>query len=243
MAVFLAILFLSSAIFYSCRKTDTLSQVEIDPTVKFFNLSGTIDPAVKKIADKIKQQNEKKNFVADFANREGYPLWEKAVVMKMNKNTGTSSPNFNGSSFSEDDLLVIIPLILQNSSRVHGLLFCKIVIENISIKVIDGSMYKEYTANPDLVGMNGEQASLLVMKFDKIVFGHTYFKVIDSAAFGISINPKTKYIKILDSSAAVVAAPSPSNYWEWFSTTVYFVTFEPDICGCFGEPVSGWRDA
>lgn len=72
-------LFLFILVQQSCKKTDTQSQseiakVEIDPSIKFFNLSANVNPSVKKVADKIKLQNEQQHFLNQFVKTQGYPL-------------------------------------------------------------------------------------------------------------------------------------------------------------------------
>src|SRR5882762_967306 len=77
----LIFLFLSQQ---SCKKIDSqppvTAQSPIDPAIKFFNLPVNVNPSVKKVADKIKTQNEQKHFLNQFVKMQGYPLWDNAVI-------------------------------------------------------------------------------------------------------------------------------------------------------------------
>lgn len=128
--------------------------------------------------------------------------------------------------------VIFIPLALQDSNQVHGALSCKVNGDSVSIRLIDGSNYNWYTANPDSLGMNGEQVTLLLMKLDKVAFGHSLFKVNDSSAFGISVNSRTKYVKMTDSIPNGNSIAPTAGHWEYYNTTLSYITYEPDLCGC-----------
>jgi hypothetical protein len=240
MAAFItAIVLLLTVITPSCKKTENeaIPQSGIDYTSKFFNLHGEANPSVEKIFNKIKKQNDDKQFINHFVKSQGYALWDKAVVKQTQGNSNNAASASRTSTNSTEDI-VFIPLSLPDSNQVHGALVCKVNGDSVSIRLIDGSRYNWYTAHPDSVGMNGEQVTLLLMQLDKLAFNHRLFKVTDSAAFGININSSSKYIKILDSSISTSpdATLSYTGHWEYYSTTIYYVTYEPDLCGCNAEP-------
>jgi hypothetical protein len=234
-------LFLIIALLQSCKKTNTEFQLEvtkpeIDPAIKFFNLPINVNPSVKKVADKIKIQNDQKHFLNQFVKAQGYPLWDKALITNRSTvntpATHASLSNTSSSTSNSSEDLIFIPLVLQDSNQVHGALSCKVNGDSVYIRLIDGSNYSWYTAHPDSLGMNGEQVTLLLMKLDKVAFGHSLFRVTDSTAFGVSVNSQAKYIKITDSAYNASNNTSSIGHWEYYSTTLYYVTYESDLCGC-----------
>jgi len=104
-AVFIfSILFLLVVVMQqSCKKIDNQSQpattpLAIAPEIKFFDLPANVDSSVKKVADKIKKQNEQKHFLARFVKTQGYALWDKAVKTTVPLMNSGSSQNKNGRS-------------------------------------------------------------------------------------------------------------------------------------------------
>jgi hypothetical protein len=231
-------------IFCSCTKLDKFEsqQNENDPKIKFFNLQGNINPSVKKIHDKIENQNEKFHFINEFVQKQGYALWDKAMIktvplknissLQKTPTNNITSSNTNGGV--ED--LILIPLVLQNSNQVHGALACNVNGDSISIRLLDGSNYNWYTAHPDSIGLNGEQVTILLMQLEKNALNHKLFRVIDSSAFGINVNNKSKYVKIVDSIPNNSNITPSVGHWEYHSFTLSYVTYEPNLCGCNAEP-------
>jgi hypothetical protein len=231
-------------IFYSCKKLDRFEspQNEIDPKVKFFKLQGSINPSVKKIVEKIENQNNQFNFINQFAHNQGYAIWNKAIIKTIPlknipslQNTANISSTSSSTTNGVEDL-ILIPLVLQDSSQVHGALACNVNGDSISIRLLDGTQYNWYTAHPDSIGLNGEQVAILLMQLDKTTFNHNLFKVTDSTAFGININKKSKYIKIVDSLPNNSNIAPSVGHWEYYNITTSYITYEPDLCGCNAEP-------
>ena len=249
-SVILIFLFLSQQ---SCKKIDsqptsTVTRPVVDPAIKFFNLPANVNPSVKKVADKIKMQNDQKHFLNQFVKKQGYPLWDKAVIttvpvtnVSSSQHNFGSSTNTSSSAGSGTEDLVFVPLALQDSNQVHGALYCKVNGDSVSIRLIDGTKYNWYTAHPDSIGMTGEQATLLLLKLDKVAFGDSLFKIKDSLAFGTNVSRSAKYIKIINTnntSAASNNTGSTASYghWEYYDISVNYVTYEPNLCGCDATP-------
>lgn len=224
----------------SCKKYDNAAPVEtVDVSIKFFNLPQNLNPAVQKIANKIKVQNNEKNFLDAFVKVQGYPIWDKAKITTVPL---AYAPNirFNSrasSSTTETEDFILVPLAMPNTNRVHGALSCVVKGDSVSIALIDGRKYKWYNDHPDSIGMNGEDVTLLMMQLDKAAFNHKYFKVKDSAAFGLSIKKSTRYITLTDSvSNSALPQSTRNGHWEYYFYMFSYVVYEPDLCGCDATP-------
>lgn len=242
--IFSFLFLLMNVLQQSCKKVDdqlkqSTTLTAIDPTIKFFNLSATVTPSVKKIAEKIKLQNEQTHFVAEFVKTQGNPIWDKAVITTMQaRNSGRTSST---TTTSNNEEFVLIPLALQDSNQVHGAIWCKVNGDSVAFKLLDGSKYNWYNAHPDSTGLTGEQLTLLLLKLDRVAFGDSIFKIKDSLAFGINVSRQARYIKITDEvNSNIISNNAPSRssvgHWEYYWYNFSYVTYEPNKCGCDATP-------
>jgi hypothetical protein len=109
--ILILLIFLMYVFEFSCKKPEheedmsTMSNSQVFE--KFFSYSGN-DPDVKAFVNEIKSQNEKKDFLNLFIEKNGFPLWDKSIVKKTSKGT-----------------LAIIPFALNNTSEVNGFIVAK----------------------------------------------------------------------------------------------------------------------
>ena len=73
---------------FSCRKTDFITEEKENNkalTDKFFDLPVNTNPLVKRIAENMKIQNDKNEFIANFIKTEGYAIWDKVIIQASNR--------------------------------------------------------------------------------------------------------------------------------------------------------------
>jgi hypothetical protein len=86
--LFMPVIFVAGLVFYlSCRRVPDF-RIEQSTEQKFFSVPDNTDPAVKRIVQKIFEQNQRYGFVNRLAKRAGYPAWNKNITVK-------SSPGSN----------------------------------------------------------------------------------------------------------------------------------------------------
>src|ERR1043165_9737820 len=105
----LILIFLNGIIIISCRKLDkpvndeSLKQIE----EKFLTLPANSSPELQRIVNKLKEQNDKSHFIAEFVKKNGYPVWQKVL---WNNSSSQSRSESQRSSTNNDTLLFFIPL-------------------------------------------------------------------------------------------------------------------------------------
>lgn len=234
---FLLLVTVSILTYVSCRKMDRAVEVEkIDPVTKFFTIPASTDPSVKRVADKIRSQNETSSFVNQFIKKQGFAIWDQSIVKHFAYLPVKQKSGVSGRTTSDSTDLVIIPLVRTNEHQVHGALACTIIDDSITIHLLDGSQYNWYNQHPDSAGNNGEQLSIMLMQLDKTVFGHNYFRITDTTAFGLQTGEKVRYIKLLPTQGN-----AGSHRWAVETVTVTYVTYEDlyqgQLHGCVpGDP-------
>jgi hypothetical protein len=112
-----AISVLFSVIFYSCNKLDvaTTEQTTSETAAieaKFFTIPAGTSDLTKRVIEEIKQRNEKSGFVAEFAENNGFPVWDKALFeQRQNENPSSVSANSINNNIGPTDTLILIPLV------------------------------------------------------------------------------------------------------------------------------------
>jgi hypothetical protein len=189
-----------------CHKSDqtgladeksNLSAVELNASEKFLSLPVTVPTSIKKIAEYIRIKNQQKGFLDKFIQKEGFAIWDKAFIRQI------QSKQRNGESqIGTEEMEVLIPLVFRDSSSVHAALACKIKNDSVYINLLDGRTYKSHNADSARTGINGRKLSLILMLLNKEVFGHTIFRIKDSAAFG-GLGKSVKYVKLTNRNGNV----------------------------------------
>jgi hypothetical protein len=181
--LFLLISFLAFVLLQqSCKKTELISEESVDKyavTQKFFSATEIANPIVNRVINYIKNKNLKNEFVVDFAIKNGYPIWDKTQIRIYDRTTG-------GSSFtSNNDSIVLIPLVLENQKTVNGFIKAKLKPnDSLSLTYSLACDYKNYPfKNPNNKDYSAEAYSVLMMTLDNAVFGYTKFNVNDTLLF------------------------------------------------------------
>lgn len=95
-----------------CRKTDSRQTSDIDLTEKFFSLPENVSSSLRNVAEDIKEQNARHNFLNSFIKKNGVPVWDKtisnvAILNNSNNRVETGSVT--------DTSIFFIPLQSANS--------------------------------------------------------------------------------------------------------------------------------
>lgn len=162
-------------IFNSCRKINTNFENEkFDTTEKFFETPSGTSQLTARVIEEIKKRNYKSNFVQEFAEKNGFAIWNKTLVQKLTLESNTS---LTGSS-SNEDTLVYIPLVLANTSTSNG--FIRAVInDSIKLSFCLAQDYKYYPVNPTNGAISALKYTLFFMSLDYEVYGYNNFLITD----------------------------------------------------------------
>jgi hypothetical protein len=187
----LLIFTISFLIINACRKIERIdSSLKIDNTERFFKMPENTHPAVKRVADKMKRMDQRYKFINKFINKQGFALWDKAIVTAGEAARGQSSSNYS----------MLIPLVWDNYDLVHAVIAAKVTADSVYWTLLDASNYGDYNANAASRGLDGHQLELTLIHLDNTVFGHKKFRIEDSTAFSINGH-----------SASYVDAPSQDS--------------------------------
>jgi len=170
------IVFLLGSFFIGCRKTDHLPLSKINTVERFFKISSSSHPTVKALHQSIYSREKVKPFVNEFVKFGGFPIWDKAIIVS------TSSTNNRTETIGQ---LVFIPFAKDSQNFVASVLAAKIVGTDTSIKLLYHWQYKNFTYQTDSSDRrpSAENAALIFMGFQKIVFGNKDFNIKDSLLF------------------------------------------------------------
>jgi hypothetical protein len=164
---------------FSCKKIDR-SGVSSSPSPsqvdRFFQTNGNINPVVLKVINNLKKQNQETGFIKDFANEQGFAIWDKSLVSSHNVFTRTT----NKDSFE----YAIIPLQLAGAKKIHGALICRLNTSDtvVDVRLIDGRKYQGWDTVLRTNEANAFQTSLLMMQLNKEVFGIDRFIITDTVS-------------------------------------------------------------
>lgn len=171
-----------SITFNSCKKDDTtIDPVEREQAAissKFFSVKADTYPVVKRIVAEIIKRNNSKEFVTGFAAKNGYPVWDKAII-KMAKN---KNPQSFANTAATNDTLVFIPLVMPDSNTVNGYILANIN-PGINLSYCLAKDYKAYSFAPSSSQITADAFTATMMLLQKQVFGTTAFKLTDDRLF------------------------------------------------------------
>ena len=83
----------SIVLFFACRKTEQTPEARqqiakaTDQYDRFFTVPASSSTEVKAIAEAVKKQNAKHNFLASVIKNAGYPVWDKAKLVNFDNGT------------------------------------------------------------------------------------------------------------------------------------------------------------
>jgi hypothetical protein len=166
----------------SCRKSD-YKQVEtkVDQSVRFFALPGNIDPAIKKVAIKFQQENDKYHFLERFISEQGFPIWSKAIVkVPQKKKTGGRD------ALEATDTTIIIPLVLESTFYVNSFIVARLT-DSIDAVIFRGDLYSSLPFSCISSQFTAEKYAREFMLLNNWVFGYTEFKLTDDELYNCVI--------------------------------------------------------
>lgn len=218
-----SLLLILTCLFFSCQKemqTIPISK-NIDPIAEsnFFNHKIQLDPIVRKVFDEIKNRNDKYHFITDFSKRNGYPIWEHALI----------------ATNTEKDTIVYIPLAFQNEKHVNSIIEARL---NNEIK-ISSVTRNDYIKKQFTQGMHDNNANAFAgffMRFDYKVFGQTRFFINDNRLFKEdgSSNSGGRMFKLNYSNTDNLCTEITENI-EW-------IVADPEHCTCGPGGCRDWMD-
>lgn len=211
-AVFLPIFYVMIIILcnLSCQKElsiDVNRKLRIKD--KFFEHSDKTDKLILRIIDEIKNRNNTKEFVSDFAMKNGFAVWEKPII-SFPYSKSASFKNFTHSNIEEParDTFAYIPIVLENTDRVNGFILAKI---NNSVELLY-SLAQDYKAfNFEISGDLNDATKFVItnLLLNKEVFGVSDYKIIDYRLF----SPDSLHEKLVTLEAVLSAPNCIFIYW------------------------------
>lgn len=185
---FCVISILSTLFYLGCTKLDLVPEnsaaSQKTNSDEFFASKGTVTPSTKKIIEFLRIRNDKKEFVTDFGNNNGYAIWDKSLEISTK---GKSSGDLNQSSFinnsaNSNDTIVYIPIVLNGQNSVNGFIRAT-VNDSISVSYSLAQDYKNYPVISNN-SVTASQFASAIMYFDNRVFNHQEFSITDQRIFG-----------------------------------------------------------
>ena len=177
-AIVLIAFFSSFLIINSCRKIDQSTDVnnikKENVRTNFFKMSASVDPIVRSIAQSIKLQDEKRDFIPRLIKKAGFAIWDKAKLLRKNVNASESVVTETNQSQT-----VIIPFVLEDENTTNAGLVVSISSVDTTFTLLFGSMYSQFGFTQTAGSWNAKDVFHMFTKFDKEIFNHTAFKIKD----------------------------------------------------------------
>lgn len=191
------LMLLTTMTFWSCRKEmNDVKYNGVEPTVeKFFPKNVKVKPEIKRVFDYLKKKNVENGFVEKFALKEGFALWNKAVVFYSKKNV-----LYRGDSSSVTPYYIKIPLAETDEPLVKGFLLAR-VTDQIQLLLVRGNAY-EGLPNGSINDstLNAEDLAVQIMLLNKKIYGFSSFELLDEKLFNSNLTAGTnETLKINDS--------------------------------------------
>jgi hypothetical protein len=176
-------------IFQACRKID-IQQSKKDPAYfrnRFFDIPANTDPTARKIAEALKQLDDKLKFSSKIGTELGFPIWNKTLGFILKSKVGK-----NSGGGSSPDTLVYVPIASDASNveitgiddQVKGFFGCVIKEDSIDIKLFRGDYYKHYGRTNKLDTLSAESVSMMCMLLEARSFAnHDTFSIDDPKLF------------------------------------------------------------
>lgn len=235
------------ALINSCRKLDTenRSRPRLDPAERFLVVPSGAPSALKRVAETIRKQNNESHFLDWFAEKFGYPVWNKCQLF--NPVSGT-----NARTSHVPDTLAFIPLVLNGIDEVHSFLACAIEQDSVKIRLLRGDSYAAYGKTFNLDTLSAETVALECMVLEYKVFNHDAFRINDLELFlqspaGTSNESRFLYIKDVSDSTkgerkGNFSGRSTDAYIPMWTTYCVTWTVEGDQGQVVGVPPGGTPD-
>ena len=167
-----------SLFFNNCNKFDVRSGIG-HHNKDIFKLPPSSPHALAKIVAELKRQNELTGFMKDFVLKEGYPLWEKSIYQKVEKNN-PSIIYARGGAEETADTVVYTPVALLDSNFVNGFIISKVYGDSVELHLYRANDYDLYPyGGADSSVVTAELITLTLAQLDYNSFGPRKFEILD----------------------------------------------------------------
>jgi hypothetical protein len=163
----------------SCTKLDTEKPHLNDAVEKFFTVPAGTKSQVKRVMENLKEQNKLTGFINEIVKKEGYALWNKAMINTRPASYKSSLRNLQ----SPVDTFIHIPLVLEGTEYVNSFILAKLN-GTMTLQLFRGRDYASFgfgDINADTA--NAEKLALQIMVMTKEIFGHDKYILKDSRLF------------------------------------------------------------
>jgi hypothetical protein len=191
-AIFLIIPFIFFFLFNACKKmdSDVPTQATSEIETRFFNQHVSALPQVKSIAGFLKRENDKNSFVERMVDKAGFPRWDKAIIVSGSENINTRELG-KGDGGATPSTVLFVPFAKDSQNVVSAALRVTMTARGDTLVKI---LLASNVGDSVKTGMKPRHLSLLLMKLDNAVFGHTLFEITDNNAFA-GLGKNVKYVK------------------------------------------------
>lgn len=175
---------LTLAILITCRKIDyneRTSVDDVDPLEVFFSDTTSADFRVRAIARKIEMQNLQHDFIKDLVKRVGFPIWKKSLIVPPPQQT----------RLSNDSAITYLYIPFANDSTVNASLIVRTTIVDTSFRLLNSFEYETFGFDSTSNTWNAKNIFHLFAIFEKEIYGHTVFKILDRRLFPLPDTNKT----------------------------------------------------
>jgi hypothetical protein len=214
----------------SCKKTDIndnqKSIIEKAAVDKFLTVPTGTNPTVNRIINTIKLQEDKFHFLDKIIEKEGFAMWQNARIMvpasskKDILETATpGSSNPTTSTTSTNDTIVLIPLVLPNTTYVNSFISCN-VNDTVGVRLYRGRDYSNHNFNKNADSLNAHKIALTCMNLEYETFQHNTFNVKDKRL--LNYRPDAKE----PSKTTITIRPPTATPTSWI--TIFF-TYEIEV--------------
>ncbi len=90
--------------------------------------------------------------------------------------------NIRNSVVPENDTIVLVPLVLENTTYVNAMIACN-VGDSVTFTIVAGEDYANYGFHNIADSMSAQTLALTMMALDQNVFGHSDFEILDTRLF------------------------------------------------------------
>lgn len=221
--IFLFVILISSIFFYGCKKIDTSPDIsqKKELTKDFFAVPPGTDSTVIRLIEEIKRKNNIKEFVTEFASKNGYPVWNKVVKTNSKKNLHDHNREDNTANITNTaDTVVFIPFVINGQEAVNG--FIKAIInDSIYLSYSLDEFYKNYSFDPTAAEVTGDKFAESIMYLNALVFGKANYAIIDKRLF----HGSTDYSDTANIEKTIKVEPDLTRLASLcYSTTVWTIT-------------------
>lgn len=183
-------------IFYACRKTDAPMAASTPPekVERFFTVPSGAPSEASVIAAAMEKQNRQFKFLSSLTKKAGYPVWDKIKVVHHDLTT-INGKNTNESTSGET---VFVPFVLDSQNKTNAVLAVRMNTTDTTYRMLYAKAYRRFgydTTNG--LKWNARDVFHLFTLFDRSIFGHTSFRILDESLFSLSTGGRPGILTML----------------------------------------------